>query len=1056
MNEHGIIRFTRERLYNYRRLLKCKPTRNVLDTLSDLGILCYRGKRGGQHLQRSIETVISARAPRVNIDTTQDSTGHNRVNMNGQHNSAAVNIDLIKPSKNITIACQNVRSAGNKGAAICDSIVSGHVDILVVSETWHEPNDSALLQGITPSGFSCLDRPRPIPHSLSTASSSFQNHGGIAIVYNSAITVQSFTLPIDVASFEYMCCRVRHRDSVIVVLAIYRPGSKPPSKQFFNELTSLLEVLVTHRCPVVLTGDFNIRVDRPDDQHAVALHELISSFDFVQHVSESTHDQGGMLDLIITKSDDIVSNVAVEWNGISDHAQISFSVACDKEEQIDSTYTGRCWKSFDHELFARDLLTSQLSQPSSNFDQLSLDEVCNVYKNSLTQLLDKHAPIRTCKKRSHVLSPWFDDDCRMAKRRARRLKRRYYKSKTVADRTLWIAELKSTSLFYQKKRNGYWQSKISENKGTSKKLWSSLNTVLGRGGASKASTSGLSAQGFSKFFVDKTVDVVKLTSNAPPPTINHTAATSFSSFKMLSTADIEKMIIASPNKQCDLDPAPTWLIKRHVTSLAPVIAYICNRSLTEHYLPPSQKAALVHPLLKKPNLDKSEVKNYRPISNLTFLSKLIERVVGLQLTDYLESNNILPTYQSAYRHGHSTETALLKVYSDFCDAIDRGELVLLGLLDLSSAFDTVDYEILLRRLELTHGIGGDVLGWLRSYLTDRTQTVVLDDVKSATHCLTRGVPQGSVLGPILFLLYTTEVPNIISSFGLSSHVYADDTQMYIFGNRDQTVSMTSKLVACFDALQSWMSSNRLKLNPDKTEFIWFASSHNLQAVNQASISVGSVDVKPATSVRDLGVTFDNTLSMNDHISNTVKSCFFQLRQLRHVRRSLTKDNVKNLLHAFVTSRIDYCNALYSGLPQYQLDRLQSVLNAAARLYANASKHSHVSSILRDELHWLRIPERVAYKLCLTVSRCLHGLAPNYLSCSCVRLCDSASRVSRNRSATLGNLSIPRHKTKTYGPRSFRVSGPTQWNALPTSLKQNLSLPIFKSQLKTHLFNVSYS
>ena len=129
---------------------------------------------------------------------------------------------------------------------------------------------------------------------------------------------------------------------------------------------------------------------------------------------------------------------------------------------------------------------------------------------------------------------------------------------------------------------------------------------------------------------------------------------------------------------------------------------------------------------------------------------------------------------------------------------------------------------------------------------------------------------------------------------------------------------------------------------------------------------------------------------------------------------------------------------------HQLHRLQSVLNAAARLYANASKHSHVSSILRDELHWLRIPERVAYKLCLTVSRCLHGLAPSYLSCSCVRLCDSASRVSRNRSATLGNLSIPRHKTKTYGPRSFRVSGPTQWNALPTSLKQNLPLPIFKS------------
>ena len=177
--------------------------------------------------------------------------------------------------------------------------------------------------------------------------------------------------------------------------------------------------------------------------------------------------------------------------------------------------------------------------------------------------------------------------------------------------------------------------------------------------------------------------------------------------------------------------------------------------------------------------------------------------------------------------------------------------------------------------------------------------------------------------------------------------------------------------------------------------------------------------------------------------------------MKHIRRSLDKSSVKALLHAFVTSRLDYCNSLLAGQPQYQLDRLQSVLNCAARLYANASWGSHTSTILHDDLHWLRVPERITYKLCTLVYRCLHNDAPSYLMQYCTKLQDSSSRVSRNRSAAVGNLFVPRFRTKTFGPRSFAVSGPMSWNALPALLKADMPFPAFKSQLKTHLFNVSY-
>ena len=288
-----------------------------------------------------------------------------------------------------------------------------------------------------------------------------------------------------------------------------------------------------------------------------------------------------------------------------------------------------------------------------------------MYHDTLKRLLDKHAPIVKRKKRSNNLTPWFDEHCRKAKRSARRLKRKYKKTNLAEDRAKWIAELKITNHIYQAKRNSFWGTKIIKDSSNPKKLWKSFNAVLGRGGESPLSTAGLKSEDFLGFFSSKTEDVARATASAPPPLINCTAQTSFSCFDSISEDDVSKLVMAAPNKQCALDPAPTWLIKDCCTSLAPFLTYVCKRSLSEGYLPKSQKAALVFPLLKKENLDKHELKSYRPISNLTFLSKLIERIVSMQLTDYLENNDLLPKHQSAYRRCHSTETALLKVYSDF-------------------------------------------------------------------------------------------------------------------------------------------------------------------------------------------------------------------------------------------------------------------------------------------------------------------------------------------------------------------------------------------------------
>ena len=257
------------------------------------------------------------------------------------------------------------------------------------------------------------------------------------------------------------------------------------------------------------------------------------------------------------------------------------------------------------------------------------------------------------------------------------------------------------------------------------------------------------------------------------------------------------------------------------------------------------------PILKKDGLGAGDVKNYRPISNLTFISKLIERLVYSQLFNFLEQHKLLPKFQFGFRKYHSTETAVLKVISDIAMAADAGEVTLLGLLDMSAAFDTVDHSILVNRLETSFGFSGSVLSWLESFLSRRTQQVVFNNTVSDVAEVRTGVPQGSVLGPLLFLLYSADVPLIAACNGLSIHCYADDGQLYFHGKAGESANITTKITNCIEEIDCWMSSNRLKLNSEKTQFIWIGTSQQLNKVPVNAINIGSSSVPIHTTVNNL-------------------------------------------------------------------------------------------------------------------------------------------------------------------------------------------------------------
>lgn len=514
--------------------------------------------------------------------------------------------------------------------------------------------------------------------------------------------------------------------------------------------------------------------------------------------------------------------------------------------------------------------------------------------------------------------------------------------------------------------------------------------------------------------------------------------------------EIKRLVKKAANKTCRLDPMPTWLLKECLDTLLPIITCIVNKSITSGIVPSAFKRAVVRPLLKKPGLDKDEFKSYRPVSNLPFLSKILEKVVEARLDDHLLLNNLYDSHQSAYRRGHSTETALLKVQSDIADTLDHGTSVILIMLDLSAAFDTIDHNILLKRFSHSYGIRGMAQAWFRSYLTDPHQCIEIENSVSEYMLMQFGVPQGSVLGPKEYCMYAKPISNIICKYDLCYHCYADDTQIYLTIENNREWHKTKPIVEqCLTEINDWMEKNMLKLNQEKTEAIMFTPK-KIDIINLQELVLDNATITMSQTVRNLGVTMDKYLSMESHINKIVQSSYLHIRNIWHIRKYLTSYSCKILVHGSIISRLDYCNSLLHGLPKKQITRLQKVQNSAARLICRVRIREHITPVL-IHLHWLPVNSRIIYKILLLTYKCLHDSGPSYLKALL-----KSHRPSRTlRSIDKSLLAVPKSNHTRFSTRAFKHVAPNLWNGLPIAIKSVTSETNFKKQLKTHLFTLAY-
>jgi len=488
---------------------------------------------------------------------------------------------------------------------------------------------------------------------------------------------------------------------------------------------------------------------------------------------------------------------------------------------------------------------------------------------------------------------------------------------------------------------------------------------------------------------------------------------------------------------CGFDCISSRFLKDALPILAFYLTIIINTSIVTGIVPNEWKHAIVCPTFKQG--DTEDPKNYRPISLLPILSKVLEKIVTNQLYDYISANQLFSVTQHGFRKHMSTETALTQITEQLYCNIDKGEISLLTLCDLSKAFDSVSHSILLTKMR---SMNIDEF-WFDNYLSNRTQAVKINNHISTKQVVEYGVPQGSVLGPILFNIFINDLKSISPDIILVQ--FADDAQFLHSGKVENIASVIQQAESTVEQANNYFSENGLKVNSNKTKFLFIGSRSYISRIPEdITIKVGSSSIKPSDTVKNLGLVMDSFLSFEKHVDELCAKAIGLLYFFNRNKEFLNDISRKTVIEAIVISLFSYCSTIWSTCSKTLMEKAQKVQNFAAKVaVGNGRKYDRATPFI-NKLGWMKFNDKFMYEFLLFIFKIVNKWIPDWVIDLPI-----INQIQGRMTRQSNNLVVPRKRTK-FADKALSVRGPNAWNELPEAIKCLNRPSIFKKELKKYI------
>lgn len=923
---------------------------------------------------------------------------------------------------NLRVGHLNTRSVISSFVDFSNLMIENLFDVMMLTESWLTPNIPDDVINI-------------VGYRLLRCDRNSGRGGGVAIYISNKLNFERIDIETSQdLNIEQLWISLNLKNSKLGIGAIYRPPQSNIT-HFIEAVDTVLSNIVPTYEKIIIAGDVNVNLFNLNNQ----LTNLLDSYGFFQVINEPTRVtqfSSTLLDPIYVNDLDMVINSGtINADHISDHRLVFCNINIFIFKSKQKMYTYRNFKHINHNEFQQDLNNI----PWQNI--IYIDDISrkvDFLTSNILRLFDNHAPIRTVRMNKPP-APWLTDTLRRVMKDRDNAFTRYKQSKTIDNWNHYRTMRNFASAAIRREKAAFLKF---TNEGDVNQLWKKLKIM--------------------NIQTKKKIDIPENLQN--PTSLNNYFLTAFNtdsandqilsfynsrkfntdikfSFQLVTPEVIEKIVSKMKSNASGHDEISLQMLRLCMPVIKNYVTHIINCCLERGFFPMQWKISIVSPIPK--NNSPKALDDLRPISLLCILSKILEKVVNFQLTQHFNNYKLLSENQSGFRAGHSTCTTLLNILDVLVRALDERLSSILVLLDFSKAFDSVDHNLLIAKLHY-YGLDNMSLLFFRSYLENRRQIVRTNLGMSSSKLVSSGVPQGSILGPFLFLVYTSDIYSVTKFSEV--HCYADDTQLIYTKFSSQEYELASRNInedLC--KIVSNCKSHKLKLNSQKTAIMLFCPKHEYEHLkSNLNIALDGERLSFIEKAKNLGITIDINLRFNDHVNNLIKKSYVSLKLLYANKHILNYKTRKKLCETIVLPIFFYADIVYYPCLDFNTkNRIQIVQNTCCRFVNNLRKFDHITEKFR-QLNWLNMNNNFEYHLLTFVHRLLITSIPIYLRKKLLFRDEIHSRDIRH----IQTLTMPNHSTAIFR-RSFSYNAVHLYNNVDHDLKK-YSLNTFKFRIKSNL------